>query len=256
MPVTITSHLSLAQTNAIQTLIPSSLSFPFEDAELFALYYTERTLLATAVFIREDEETFECCAYTAPTVRNQGIFSAMLDAALDVLPEDVSLVFYTNGTCSDTMAVLHALDAEWISDEHMMEYRLSSHSSRISACDSLLSASKTHNGSDSAPSDSMIPVCREQKNSDGSRLLHYESAYGTVYILTFSSYYYLYGFEIWEPYRNQGYGTAFLEHVLSDLASRNPLPVQLQVSGENHPAMALYKKTGFRITETLSCYLY
>ena len=32
--------------------------------------------------------------------------------------------------------------------------------------------------------------------------------------------------------------------------------VSLQVSGENEPALALYKKTGFRITETLSFYLY
>ena len=33
-------------------------------------------------------------------------------------------------------------------------------------------------------------------------------------------------------------------------------PVLLQVAGNNTPALALYKKTGFRITETLCCYLY
>ncbi|WP_243134402.1 GNAT family N-acetyltransferase [Enterocloster asparagiformis] len=30
----------------------------------------------------------------------------------------------------------------------------------------------------------------------------------------------------------------------------------LQVSGDNLPALRLYKKTGFHITETLSYYLY
>ena len=30
----------------------------------------------------------------------------------------------------------------------------------------------------------------------------------------------------------------------------------LQVSSQNVPALELYKKTGFRITETLSYYLY
>ena len=227
-----------------------------EDAELFTLYQQEEELLAAAAFIREDEETFECCAYTSPITRNQGLFSAMLDAALDVLPDEVSLVFYTDGACPDTMAALHALEAEWISDEHMMEYVLASHVSSNSICDRLPSGSKIHDGFKSIPSDRMIPVFSEQKNPDGSRLLHYESAYGTVYILAFSSYYYLYGFEIWESYRNQGHGTILLHQVLSDLSVRNPLPVRLQVSGENHPALALYKKTGFRITETLSCYLY
>ena len=32
--------------------------------------------------------------------------------------------------------------------------------------------------------------------------------------------------------------------------------ITLQVSGDNTPAVNLYKKTGFHITETLSYYLY
>ena len=64
------------------------------------------------------------------------------------------------------------------------------------------------------------------------------------------------GPEIFEEYRGQGYGKALLLQVISDLISCNPLPLRLQVSGENIPAVSLYKKTGFQIAETLSGYLY
>ncbi|MFR4783702.1 MAG: GNAT family N-acetyltransferase [Pilosibacter sp.] len=103
----------------------------------------------------------------------------------------------------------------------------------------------------------------------------------------FPSHYYLYGFEVEESCRGKGYGTKFLSTVLAQLLNGNaaaiehsplspetsyhisdvrsagaaadntaPRPVLLQVSGGNAPALTLYKKTGFRITETLCCYLY
>ena len=44
--------------------------------------------------------------------------------------------------------------------------------------------------------------------------------------------------------------------LLPALASQGFQTALLQVAGDNMPAIALYKKTGFRITETLCCYLY
>ena len=44
--------------------------------------------------------------------------------------------------------------------------------------------------------------------------------------------------------------------VLSLLQKRNIAQVQLQVSGDNVAAFALYQKTGFTVKQTLSYYLY
>ena len=87
-------------------------------------------------------------------------------------------------------------------------------------------------------------------------ILVFSDAHGSLNISLYGTHYYLYGFEIREGQRGQGLGTSLLIKVLSFLAEREPLPVTLQVSGSNGPALSLYKKTGFRITETLSRYLY
>ena len=95
-----------------------------------------------------------------------------------------------------------------------------------------------------------------EEEIDQTRTRCYKNAWGVVNISVFSSYYYLYGFEIKEELRGQGYGTTYLLQVLSDLANINPLPLRLQVSGDNTAALSLYKKTGFQITETLFGYIY
>ena len=71
---------------------------------------------------------------------------------------------------------------------------------------------------------------------------------------------YFYGFEISEPLRNQGLGTAclslFLETYFAHPNAKRFKKLFLQVSGLNQPAIALYKKAGFQITESLSYYVY
>ena len=67
---------------------------------------------------------------------------------------------------------------------------------------------------------------------------------------------YLYGLEILPQHRQKGLGTWFLYHIMSMLAGQGCQCLRLQVSGTNAPALGLYRKTGFRITETLSYFLY
>ncbi len=71
---------------------------------------------------------------------------------------------------------------------------------------------------------------------------------------------YFYGFEITENLRNQGLGGACLSLLLETCflrpGSEKLKKISLQVSGQNGPAMALYKKAGFQITESLSYYIY
>lgn len=71
---------------------------------------------------------------------------------------------------------------------------------------------------------------------------------------------YFYGFEIIEECRKQGLGSACLFLILDKLFSLTApgqiRKVFLQVSGQNLPAMNLYKKAGFHITESISYYIY
>ena len=66
----------------------------------------------------------------------------------------------------------------------------------------------------------------------------------------------LFSFEIRPSLRGRGLGYAFLCQLISRLKAMDIAVLNLQVSGQNLPAFNLYKKTGFRIRDTLSYYLY
>lgn len=234
MPATITTTLNPLQKKQIQSI---NADFPTEDADLFTLYEIEGIIRSAAAFLLEGEYLYECYAFTEPSFRRQGLFTRLLDLAIDELPEDSEFIFYTDKKSPDTLEVLNALGAELVLEEHMMELDL-----------------KSWKPDSSKASDYAFTMTNETVDDTLTRL--YSGTHGSVKISVFSSHYYLYGLEIFEEYRGQGYGNALLLQVISDLESYNPLPLKLQVSGDNIPAVSLYKKTGFQITETLSGYLY
>lgn len=246
MSVTIYTALTSSQKDQILAL---DNGFPLDDADFFALYEQDETICSAAAFIQEDETAFECYAFTAPDFRRKGFFYEVLDFVIDELDEEVEFMFYTNGKEPATLAALETLEAELVLEEHMMEIHLS---------DWIISVPKCSGQTMPAPQKTIPsqPLTVHTADIDGTETLQYETASGKVNISVFSSYYYLYGFEIREELRGKGHGTVFLSQVMKDLASRNPLPLRLQVSGDNLPALALYKKTGFQITETLFGYLY
>ena len=232
MSASVIDHLNPNQKSQIQSL---SETFPLDDVDLFAIYEIDGVIRSAAAFIEEDEFLYECFGYTDPEYRRQGFFFELLDMSIEALPEDSEFLFYTNGNDKDCMAAIHALEAELALEEHMMELDLSAFSAPMS--------------SDSA-------LTMEEADLDGTLTRIYKTPYGIVHISVFSSYYYLYGLEIQELFRGQGHGKTLLHQVLHDLKTKNPLPLRLQVSGDNSAALSLYKKTGFQITETLFGYLY
>ena len=66
----------------------------------------------------------------------------------------------------------------------------------------------------------------------------------------------LFEVEIAEPFRGHGLGQAMIRQLQDLTPAIGISTLTLQVSGDNLPALRLYKKTGFHITETLSYYLY
>lgn len=262
MSVFITSYLDSARKAAVQSMIgavlekePVTVSFPLEDASLYALFEDNSTVLSALALTEESADSMECCAFTHPDFRRRGLFNELLDRVLEEIPEDTDLIFYTDHKSSGAMAALAALEAELLCDEYMMELPVpdspaASERPHFSPAPDLFQSSLI-----SGLSDKELPSVTETF-PDGVTTRVYQNRYGSLCISVFSSYYYLYGFEIKEAFRGKGHGTRLLFDVLSDLCSFRPLPVRLQVSGDNRAALSLYKKTGFQITEILSCYLY
>ena len=67
---------------------------------------------------------------------------------------------------------------------------------------------------------------------------------------------YLYSLYTLPRLRRQGLAYTFFLSLIPILSAAGFEKLRLQVSGSNEPAMKLYKKTGFHITETLSFYVY
>ncbi len=240
MDITVTSYLNSSQKEAVQSLVeavkikePLTVSFPMEDGELFLLGFCGEKLCAVLSFIKEGELSYECSAFTHPDFRRQGFFFLLLEEGLSILPPESELSFYTDGNSSDALKTLDAIGAVLCSKEHMMT----------------LSLEKDWDFSSSG-------LTVSETTESGFPLLLFTDAFGSVRILVYPSRYYLYHFEIQDAFRNQGHGTVLLRKVLSFLTARKKMPIFLQVSGDNLPAIRLYEKTGFQISETLSCFLY
>ena len=215
---------------------PVSVSFPEEEAD-FYLFFSDGDgrLLSAAAFTGAGEGTYECTAFTKPGFRRQGLFSFLLSEALSMLPEETELLFYTDNQSAGALGALAAIGASRLFDEHMMEL-----------------APGPYPGAKD-------PAVSEEASEDpetGRELFLFQSPYGSLKILSFPGHYYLFGFEILPEFRGRGPGKKIVCHVLHELSRKAPLPVRLQVSGDNAAALSLYEKTGFQITETLSCYLY
>lgn len=276
------SSLDSSQIQQIKTMVNActdadgtSLSFPVDEADLFLYFEHEDAIVSAMAFIPVEDLLYECSAFTDPEFRGQGLFSELLDEGISELPEDSELIFYSDKKNTAAAAVLDAIGAELDSEEHMMELNPEDFFASARRIDSLKSSTDS--------SASGIDIHPEFLDIDGTSTLRFHSDHAVINFSVFPSHYYLYGFEVEETCRGMGYGTKFLNEVLAQLLKgkvnnpacvpaknagfgtksaisvstvMDPSPVLLQVAGSNAPALALYKKTGFRITETLCCYLY
>ncbi len=218
----------------------TDLSFPSDIASLTLTASEGGELLGAVSFTSAGEDCYECSAFTYPDKRNRGIFSALLEEGISLLPEDPDILFYTDGSCPDTNAVLDALGAAPDSSEYLMEY------------DGINKVSRGFSGNVS-PS---LLVTASETGPDSDPVLLYSDSFAKLFISPRTSGSFLFDFEVIPEHRGEGHGEEFLRSVLSDLKARGLLPVSLHVSGSNEPAFNLYKKTGFRIVEALHCFIY
>lgn len=258
-----TTTLSKQEQNAVQMLLERcrqaeglTLSFPFEECTSFYLLFeteeTNPTLSAVLGLILPDaseeasdpfEERAECLALTDPSRRQQGYFRTLLAAAEPEF-EDYDLLFWTDGQSRGARETLRALEAELCSEEYRMEYPLSETPDTKAPLPFPFFLRETeeeeqthHYECFASPDQTAVPIARYRTRAFGTQVCFYD-------------------FFVREDARGQGIGKQVLLRMLSLLRDRAYSKVFLHVSGDNLPAVSLYQKTGFRIRETLSLFLY
>lgn len=258
MQIIKTDRLTVQQEKEIGHLVdecrslhPIRTSFPFEDGSVFFLAYEECTssipvlVCALALIMPETDdfdETAECLAFTHPSFRKKGYFSAVFDEAGAEF-EEISLLIPVDGQDPAVLPVLEAIGAEYDSCEYRMELALSGPNEPTALSGRRL-VCRSVNGPDSSVSYSFSPAADESRPIAVCRTA------------SFGANVCLYSFLVEEDYRGRGLGEEALLSVIEILRRRGNSVVFLHVSGDNNAAVNLYKKTGFRITETLSYYLY
>ncbi len=224
-----------------------SMTFPIEEEVSYYLLYDADSLLSALCAFFNENGDCECYFCTLPEKRQRGYFNLLLKELVKEA-EDCDFIFPVDESCQDTVNTLKALEASFWYQEHMMSLTFSEFQETMPAGFPCLPEEITATASASANGPVQYHFLR-----NGSPI-------GSCFLDLSGNSAYFYGFEIAEQYRNQGLGSIclflFLKTFFEQPADERPHTVFLQVSGRNLPAMALYQKAGFRITESLSYYVY
>lgn len=265
MRLEITEQLSEETRNAIEELIQTcreyeglTLTFPFEDVTVTYLLWRNQPgkapgllaalglLLPAASCPDADsscgcEEPIELCAFTRPSERRKGLFSRLFEEAGEYF-DDRDLLFLLDHHSTDALAVAEHLGAEPESEDYRMEYEFQNFEDFIPLTKPRLFLSETREDSSTTRYECFLPgeekasaLCRTR--AFGSRVCFYD-------------------FSVREELRGRGLGREAFLLVLETLRRNGCTGIFLHVNGSNLPAVSLYQKTGFRICETLSYYLY
>lgn len=220
---------------------PLSLAAPVEDDLEYNIFllYDDNFLAAMAFLFFPGDGHCECCGFVEPSRRRKGLFTRLLDRCLDSVETfekeqkcRLDFCFLVDENTPSAVAVMEAIGAEYWYSEHKMERTLTEKDRTLAA--------------------TSLTIKKEEDNLYCALLG--DQVIGTCAILPSEKEIYLYAFQICESFRGQGYGAEFLRGMLSILAGMGQ-KVSLQVAGTNYIARNLYKKTGFRTSESLSYYL-
>lgn len=222
------------------------------DGDRFYLLQDERGGLLSAIAVYREEDFWECYAFTRPGQRRKGYFTRLLrlaQADSRRFPGCGGLLFLSDHKSSDAGGALRAMGARLFRREHAMAMggealgdKTPSQGGGLPFRDKERSLSLSVSVLDEGPDCVQFKV---------SAWLGQEPA-GSCCLCRMGDTACLYCFEILPSLRGQGLGSLFLRALLSKAPDLGIASLILQVSADNAPAMSLYKKTGFRITETLS----
>ena len=250
---------SAANTGACFVPTPALADILNADNWWFAMQEKDLLLGCMAVY-QTGDDSFECVPFVHPDFRRKGIFSTILAAACkeDRIPGEGSVYFSCSAENESWKNILGHIGAEHAWDEYMLERKLiiSEKTETDIYCRIVETApeNKTE-ANDTITSGNIVwhaIGCRLNQNIP----LCFTSPEVICFLAPQGESVYLYSLQVLPELRNRHLGTAFLSALLPRLAKKGFKSIKLQVSSENLPAMALYKKTGFYITQTLSFYEY
>lgn len=222
----------------------------------------------------------ELSAFTAPDSRQKGYFKLLYEMLYDTL-EDVGIRFaiYENDT---NRAVLSAIGAEFDKEELMMSLSLTAGDEDNEHCggDAKVTEAggnvfrhedETQDGGSGIPdnvnaalgslcvrqedpelgADMVLTDIPEEGYTDGE--LH--TSYGECFFKLYMDYAYVYGILTYDSYKRQGWAERMLRYLFDYMAGSGINKVGLEVSSDNIPAVSLYKKLGFTVSDRLSYYM-
>ncbi len=258
--------------NACRQVEPTSLSIPEDGQYYLWISGQDDEALACLILCPVCAARWECYAFTHPRHRRQGLFRKLYARAGILTKKETCqsgqapvLLFLSDGLSKDAMAAMQAMQMQCLYAEYQMERSVPA-ADQPRQCGDSASASGMPRGDDAPRAFRSMRIVRRsfhEQGMDGWIYLAFLSpssgarkkpcCAGTCRILSYDgSRFYLYHLEIRERFRSRGLGRRLLHAVLDSLPEGSQ--VILQVSSQNIPAMALYTKTGFCVTKTLSYY--
>lgn len=227
------------------------------DADGYWLAYEEpdgkradKNLLAFLAVYQAGDDSWECCAFTRPFARKRRCFSNILRQACKKgqIPGEDPLCFLIDKNWSLSQTVLEHIGAEKTDEEWMMERSLTDLNLQESPFTSL-----SPELSFQFSTDSLFPETDTLVSAFSPGIA---SPIGSCQLLFQETFVYLHHFVIVPSLRGKGLGTVFLTGLLPLLKAKGIKAISLQVAKSNVPAVSLYQKTGFHVTETLFSYCY
>lgn len=247
MNIFYTGRLSKPRRSQLLSLIsacrqhePITFELP-ADGEHFLLGYDRQNqqLVSCLIMCPVDSATFECYGFTHPRQRRKGFFTALFARAAETHKNRRLLLIFDEKS-PDAAAFREKKRMICSYRELFLQREVPSH----------------------PPSpDADLYLHKQPWDLDGLLVTridaHLKQAFGPLLGSCFllpqnQQDTYLFGLEIQPEFKRCGWGTKLVYAVFSLLPAGSL--VSLQVSDENLPALALYKKTGFLVKETLSYY--
>lgn len=204
-----------------------------------------------------DKHTCEiyCCVH--PNYRQKHIFSRLLELFLNTIKNfNIRDIYFIADPGSKSVKIISRhIGAELKASEYMLEFPLDkqtdnnqSFTSIISQNDLGIYISPAYNENNSAS------ACDNEKDI-AITITKNSTPIGKCNLFILNSDATIYGFEIFENYRNLGYGKISLQLILNYARSKNMSNVLLHVSGNNKAAYHLYMTNGFSVKEQIDYYL-
>ena len=204
------------------------------DDAVFLLLYSGRRLAAALVLCPSGDGTSEALAFTHPSYRRRGFFRQLVREARGTA--GARLVFTADQFCGNAPAAAEALGLKPCAEDLLMERTLRGSGIPGDRQD----AFRIHAFPSADPEDTSVLY---EARSGGTLLL------SLLVLPRADRAAYVFGVEVPEELRGAGTGSRVLPAMLRRLKRDGFLRVLVHVSGDNVPAVRLYRRCGF--TESL-----